>query len=418
MSTTSNSKTVLFRYFAAFLFILCCWASSSSYSQGIISDALSTEQQKLIHGRWSAPPTGPKFTITFNDKGRFTLNNRTGQYVLVDNQLHLTQDRHTSVYAIDVGPDALELSGAGLRQSLKLTRQKSIQSARGLTAKWLDISSPTFKAKIKKIVFILIILALARLLISLLHYTSRIIIFSDWGPLAHIYTKNKNRQLTIHSIILNLLKYFIYFTALGFVLTEMGIDYTAYLASLSVIGLAIGFGSQGLVQDFVTGFFIVFEGQFQVGDMVEISGQTGIVEELGLRMTKIRNYLGQIVCLPNRAIGVVGTFKKGALEAYIDIALTEKLDKATSLAKVLGNELYLQFPEILLSIPEVLEPLKLKTGEQFLRIKLNLWPQQQWLAEQQFVSRIKKLFEPEAISIPDDRVIIFYHEPKPLKSRK
>lgn len=94
----------------------------------------------------------------------------------------------------------------------------------------------------------------------------------------------------------------VYFAALGFILGELGVNYTAYLASLSVIWLAVGFGSQGLVQDVVTGFFIIFEGQFDVGDMVEMSGQTGLVEELGLRMTRLRNYLGELISVPNRNI--------------------------------------------------------------------------------------------------------------------
>ncbi|GIX47260.1 MAG: hypothetical protein KatS3mg131_1471 [Candidatus Tectimicrobiota bacterium] len=216
--------------------------------------------------------------------------------------------------------------------------------------------------------------------------------------------------MTLHAIVLNLCKYFVYFVAIGFALSELGVNYTTYLASLSVLGLAIGFGSQGLVQDMVTGFFILFEGQFAVGDLVEIAGQTGIVEDLGLRMTRLRNYLGQTVVIPNRSIAVVGTYTLGAQQAYVDVAMrsAEAAAQAAPLLQQVATEVARQFAGVVLQPPRVLEPLVLETGERFLRLHLGIWPQQPWVVEQQLVPRLREACQRAGIEIPGDRVVVFY----------
>lgn len=181
-----------------------------------------------------------------------------------------------------------------------------------------------------------------------------------------------------------------------------------------MVGLAVGFGSQGLVQDVVTGFFIIFESQFDVGDMVEISGQTGIVEELGLRMTRLRNYLGQVVVIPNRNIAVVGTYSRGALCASVDVAVgsPEEAAKARPVLLELCREIGRQFAGVFRAAPEVTGPLSLNTGEHFLQVKVRIWPSQQWVVEQQLVARIREAFNREGVEIPGDRIVPFYYGPE------
>jgi len=92
-----------------------------------------------------------------------------------------------------------------------------------------------------------------------------------------------------------------YFFAFGFFLEEFGVNLTAYLASASIVGLAISFGSQGLVQDMVIGLTLIFSDAMDVGDMVEITGATSVigrVEEIGLRFTKLVNFYNQRVFIP------------------------------------------------------------------------------------------------------------------------
>ncbi|MEE4361193.1 MAG: mechanosensitive ion channel domain-containing protein [Pseudomonadales bacterium] len=103
----------------------------------------------------------------------------------------------------------------------------------------------------------------------------------------------------------------IYFGASGFVLTELGVPLAAYLASASVLGLAVAFGSQSVVQDVVTGLTLIFADLLAVGDMVAIGGQSGRVEVVGPRVTTLRNPQGALVHVPNRSVTNVIAYPSG-----------------------------------------------------------------------------------------------------------
>ena len=87
--------------------------------------------------------------------------------------------------------------------------------------------------------------------------------------------------------------------------TGLGVDVTSILAAAGILGVAIGFGAQSLVKDVITGFFLLFENQFSVGESVTVDGFTGIVQELGFRSTRIRNEDGDVLTIPNGAIAKV-----------------------------------------------------------------------------------------------------------------
>jgi small conductance mechanosensitive channel len=225
---------------------------------------------------------------------------------------------------------------------------------------------------------------------------------------------DRQRSITLQTLFISIARYVVYFTALGYILSQFGIDYRAYMASLSLVGVALGFGSQGLVQDVVTGFFILFEDQFSVGDMVEIGGQVGVVEEIGLRTVRLRNYHGAQVIFANRNIPLVARYRKGATEVGVDVELTdpEKGERAAQLLGQLGTELEKQFREVVMGVPQVEGLLKLETGECFVRLRARIWPGQQWVIDNQLVTRIQVLFAREGLEIPEGRVVAFYHFPE------
>src|SRR5690606_28426714 len=110
-----------------------------------------------------------------------------------------------------------------------------------------------------------------------------------------IFNRKKNdmstgRAKTLESIAKNILAYFLLFIFVGFVFSIFHFDITTLLAGAGIVGLAIGFGAQGLVSDVVTGFFILLEQQIDVGDYVTVAGKDGVVEEVGLRTTKLRGF--------------------------------------------------------------------------------------------------------------------------------
>lgn len=232
-------------------------------------------------------------------------------------------------------------------------------------------------------------------------------------PLKYIFRLHKNRTMTIYSILLNACKYVVYVVGLGYVLRELGINCTTYLASLSVVGLAIGFGSQGLVQDMVTGFFIIFESQFNIGDLVEIPPHVGIVDELGLRMTRLRNFNGQRVVIPNRNIATVANYGRAGLEAHVDVSMetSQSFEPVKDPLQTLISELQRQFEGILLPGEITITPIDLATGEHFAHMTLLIWPQQQWVIEQQLVPRIRECCVRNKITIPNDRISLYYGTP-------
>lgn len=373
----------------------------------LVNAAREAVVAQALDGEWLAEVGSMHLALRFTRKGAWQLDGREGTFTVRGNKLELSGGGATVEYTFALGESALTLSGGDLAEPVKFTRKPEIT---GFVTWLFGLTWDGAKRKGYRVGVILLVVLAGLALIRIARSVSNAMIYSEFGPLKFIYKNNKRRAATIHALVLNVCKYLLYAVAVGYVLSELGINYMAYLASLSVIGLAIGFGSQGLVQDMVTGFFLLLEGQFDVGDMVEISGQNGVVQELGLRTTKIANYLGQVVVLPNRAITTVSNYSKGALDAYIDVAVpdTTAAQQAQPLIEKLGEEIGRQFDGAILSAPRVLKILSLATEETFVRVNLGVWPQQQWVVDQQLIPRIKECLARAQIAIPSDRVVAFY----------
>jgi len=382
--------------------------ASAQKSQGIVGIEHQSAMHSSVVGEWINVVGDRKIAFRLTAEGGFSLGSQKGQYMLEIDTVILKTDTSEVSYQFELAGNELTLSGGDLKQAMKFTRVHGLRDYE----EWLSYLSPkSLMPRLKRIAVILLITVVCRVLLLISRIGIRFVIYSDLGPLKFVYSHHKNRTLTIYSLLIDLSKYVVYLAAFGFVLTELGINYTAYLASLSVVGLAIGFGSQGLVQDMVTGFFIVFEEQFDVGDMVEVPPHVGVVQELGLRMTRLRNYLGQEVVIPNRNIATVGNYMKGAQHVYIDIAAAnaESAEQMkSSLAQFVGQIAH-QFEEVILATTEAAETVSLLTGEHFVRVSLSIWPQQQWVVDQELVPRIRSLLKNKDFEIPNDKVTVFYH---------
>jgi moderate conductance mechanosensitive channel len=375
----------------------------------IVGDEQLLAIRASLVGQWSCEIGPTKRWLRFDDNGQFEIGEKRGLYTVEDNTLVLRTDDSRVAYEFGLNGKELTLSGGDLIGPVKFTKVPRFGESGGWRATW---SWAFLKTRARRIAVILLAVIACLAAVRLVRIVMHVIVYSEWGPLKLIYSRHKKRTMTIYSLVLNISKYILYLLAIGFILTELGVNYTMYFASLSVIGLAIGFGSQGLVQDMVTGFFIVFEEQFNVGDMVEIPPHTGIVEELGLRMTRLRNYLGQRVVIPNRNIAVVGNYVRGAQQVYLDVAVAPGTDieKAADMLKRTAREIAGQFQDIILSSPKNLGEVSLATGEHFLRLQLTIWPQQQWVIDQEMVPRIRGAMKSEGVEIPHDKIVVFYHQ--------
>lgn len=196
---------------------------------------------------------------------------------------------------------------------------------------------------------------------------------------------------TLTSLFVSIAVFSLWFVALGFALDQLEIDLRAYFATATVIGLAVGFGSQGLVQDVVIGLTLILTDAIDVGDMIEVSGQVGRVERMGLRFTTLTNFLGQTVFIPNRNIAVVGRFRRQVVRAYVDVQLPRDADADAIADRLhrLARGLRAQHPGAIVSEPELVgvgdaEP----GGWRYVRLKFRLWPGQQTLIEPGFRQRV------------------------------
>lgn len=119
----------------------------------------------------------------------------------------------------------------------------------------------------------------------------------------------EERIKTLSSVLTNLISFAVGITTILIILSELGVDIAPLIAGIGILGLGVGFASQTLVKDYISGFFILFEGQFNVGDEVEIGGKKGTVEELSLRSTILKDKEGNTHIIPNSKITTVTRYR-------------------------------------------------------------------------------------------------------------
>ncbi len=185
------------------------------------------------------------------------------------------------------------------------------------------------------------------------------------------------KVMSVVSLLTSIIVFMIYFLAIGYILKSLGISLTAYMASASVIGLAVGFGSQGMVQDIVTGFTLIVSNLIDIGEMVEINGQIGIVKSIGMRFVVIHNAMGAQIYFPNRNINIVINYTKGYVSCIVDIKLPgdpeirkpfdELVDKSV-------KSVHEKYPNILRSSRQKEKIVKTSTGKEYKRIIFRIWP--------------------------------------------
>jgi len=222
----------------------------------------------------------------------------------------------------------------------------------------------------------------------------------------------KNRKLrSIATVLTSALVFALYFFVVGLVVEELfpNFEWTTYFASASVIALAIGFGSQGIVQDVVTGLTLIFSDLIDVGDLVEISGQVGIVRSISMRFVELENALGATVYIPNRTISNVVNFPRGYVRCLVDVTLLgdeTAQRRMQNVAEELMAAFHEQFPGILITPPSVEGRYRFASGKEICRLKFRIWPNRGGPIETTFVQelvatlkRVDERYEPWMVSV-------------------
>ncbi|KQL34738.1 mechanosensitive ion channel family protein [Psychrobacillus sp. FJAT-21963] len=253
-----------------------------------------------------------------------------------------------------------------------------------------------------KVIFILIASAIVvrvgkRLL-------KRVFSVRERSPLAY----SERRQNTLLKLLQNILAYAVYFTAILAVLSTFNINVAGLLAGAGILGLAVGFGAQSLVKDVITGFFIVFEDQFAVGDQVMIGQSTGVVLEIGLRTTKVKSYTGELHIIPNGNISEVINYSIYNSLALIDISISYESDiqSVENMIREFLQDLPSKYEE-LVKVPDLLGVQNVAATEVILRVVAETLPNQQHGVARSIRRDIKNYLDEKGIEIPYPKMVLY-----------
>ena len=224
------------------------------------------------------------------------------------------------------------------------------------------------------------------------------------------------RASTLTQIVRDVARIAIFFVGVMMILSEMGIDLKPMLAAAGLGGLAIGFGAQSLVKDVISGFFILLENSIRVGDVVEVAGVSGLVEQIELRSIRLRDLAGNVHVVPNGVIDKVKNMTKDYSYYVFDVgvAYREDVDEVMVTLKSIADELQADpaFKD------DILDPLEMLGVDQFahsaviIKCRVKTQPIKQWRIGREMNRRIKKTFDAKGIEIPFPHQTIYWGEAK------
>lgn len=185
---------------------------------------------------------------------------------------------------------------------------------------------------------------------------------------------------------------------------KFGIDIAPLLAGAGILGLAIGFGAQELVRDFISGFFIILENQIRTGDVAVINGTSGLVEKIGLRTVTLRDFSGIMHIFQNGKINTLSnmTMEWSAMTFDISVAYKENVDQVVQIMTDVGNNL-IEHP---LYKDQIIEPIEVLGLDKFadnalvIKARIKTKPNQQWAIGREYRKQLKAAFDEKNIEIP------------------
>ncbi len=225
--------------------------------------------------------------------------------------------------------------------------------------------------------------------------------------------RGRQRAETLGSVMRSVAALVIYTIAIIMSLGEFDMNLGPLIASAGILGIALGFGAQSLVKDFLSGIFMFLEDQYGVGDIIDVGETTGVVEEVKLRTTKIRDVNGALWHVPNGEIRRVANSSQEWARVILDaeVAYDTDLAHATSVIKRVADEMWSEFlPEAtILEEPEVQGVQRFGADSIAIRLAVKVEPAEQFTAARELRRRLKEAFDAEGIEIPFAQRTIWVH---------
>ncbi len=253
---------------------------------------------------------------------------------------------------------------------------------------------------------------LARFLVKLISKRTGKVL-SDPKLESTMTTDQYRRTKSVMTLTRSASRYVVYFFAIMAILMLLGVSSQAALAGAGVGSLAIGFGAQNLVKDVISGFFMVFENQYAVGDYIKLNtdaGQVeGVVEAIAMRVTYLRNNLGQQIIVPNGTINQVVNCTRGSWKAVVDVPVAYEADlrQVSRVILEVAERTAAEMPEAASGTPEVLGVQEFGDSAILIRVACPAHPTKQWSLERQMRQRIKEAFDELGIEIPYSKTVLF-----------
>ena len=222
----------------------------------------------------------------------------------------------------------------------------------------------------------------------------------------------QQRIQTLARVFRNTAAIIIVLVAGTLVLDELGVSVAPILATAGVAGVAVGFGAQSLIKDYFTGFFLLLEDQVRQGDVVEVAGKGGLVEEVTLRYVRLRDMDGHVHYIPNGEIKLVTNRTRGYATPVIDvpIAYREGVDEVLGLMQQVAAELRADpaWKERIVEDLEVIGVERWDDSSVILRARFKVVPPiQQWNVKREYLKRLKQLFDARGIEIPFPHLTVY-----------
>ncbi len=234
----------------------------------------------------------------------------------------------------------------------------------------------------------------------------KIIIRKFFEKQKNLKFKMSDKKLdTMSTLIASVFKYVIYIWAILMILSDV-LNLKSVLAAAGVGGVAIGLGAQSLIKDTISGFFILLEDQFAVGDLITIDTMSGTVEHMELRVTRLKSFNGDTYIIPNGEIKRVTNHTRDNKMVIVDIpvAYSASMEKVFQIAREVCEEVKAEFA-VFTEPPSILGITELGKQSINLRITARTYPNEQWEVERRIRLKIKEAFEKTGLEFYDRTVV-------------
>ncbi len=227
-------------------------------------------------------------------------------------------------------------------------------------------------------------------------------------------TRRVQRSRALGSLLKSIVTGVVFAVAITMVLSEVGVDIAPIIASAGIIGIALGFGAQSLVSDFLSGVFMILEDQYGVGDAVDLGEAVGTVEAVSLRITRVRDVNGTVWYVRNGEIVRVGNQSQNWARTVLDISVAydEDLAKVQRVLREVAHDLWEDedFKGVVIEEPEVWGVEALTPDGVTVRVTLKTAPLEQWRVAREMRQRIKARFDHERIEIPYPQRVVWQRQ--------